>query len=190
LARRGEEVERKPVSITISAFEIVEARNSDESPTSESPFSKNPDGTVDLPLRVVCSAGTYVRTLAEDLGKLLGVGAHLSRLRRTRAGNFRFESSVTLDDLSALSESGADLAQIILSPGSALPDMPFLHLSRNDALKARHGGTILLPQSAENLWQDGEYIRLHGEDNELIGVGVFGEAASTISPRVVLAPVN
>jgi tRNA pseudouridine55 synthase len=190
LARKGEEIERKPVRIRISAFEIVKARNSDESRDSESPFSTNPDETLDLPVRVVCSAGTYVRTLAEDLGKLLGVGAHLSGLRRTRAGNFRIESSVTLDDLSALSQSAADLAQIILSPGSALPDMPFLHLSKSDALRARHGGTILLPPSPKYLWQDGEYIRLHSEDNELISVGVFGETANTISPRVVLAAGN
>jgi tRNA pseudouridine55 synthase len=190
LARKGEEVERKPVSIRISAFEVVESRNSDESRIGESLFSKNPDGTVDLSVRVVCSAGTYVRTLAEDLGKLLGVGAHLARLRRTRAGSFRIESSVTLDDFSALSESGSDLARIILSPGSALPDMPFLHLNGSDAQKARHGGTILLPPSEGNGWQDGEYIRLHEEDNELIGVGVFGETSNTISPRVILAADN
>ena len=79
LARAGEEVERKPVSVSILAFEAIK-------PTGEL-LKDNLDGTFDFEVRVVCSSGTYIRTLAEDFGKRLNVGAHLVELRRTRAGD-------------------------------------------------------------------------------------------------------
>ena len=82
LARRGEEVERKPVRVCIYKFEAIK-------PTGEL-LKDNLDGTFDFEVRVACSSGTYVRTLAEDFGKRLGVGAHLAELRRTRVGDFRF----------------------------------------------------------------------------------------------------
>ena len=81
LARRGEEVERKPVRVCIYKFEAIPVASK---PTSEL-LKDNLDGTFDFKVRVVCSSGTYVRTLAEDFGKQLGVGAHLAELRRTRA---------------------------------------------------------------------------------------------------------
>ncbi|MFH4234004.1 pseudouridine synthase, partial [Acinetobacter baumannii] len=74
LARRGVEIERRPVKINVSYLEII--RNDS---------SLAPDEAV---LRLRCSAGTYVRTLAEDIGRAVGTGAHLTALRRTRAGKF------------------------------------------------------------------------------------------------------
>src|SRR5437870_5853600 len=91
LARRGEEVERKAVRVSVHEFE---AGNDDE----EFLKSKH-DDTCDVAVRVVCSAGTYIRALAEDFGKQLGVGAHLAELRRTRAGAFRIENAIRLDEL-------------------------------------------------------------------------------------------
>src|SRR5450759_4443407 len=84
LARRGEEVERKPVRVTVKEFEAI-AHDGDPLLTA------NDDGSRDLNVRVVCSAGTYIRALAEDFGKRLGVGAHVASLRRTRAGQFKIE---------------------------------------------------------------------------------------------------
>lgn len=80
-ARRGEEVERAPRPVHVDAFEV----------TLES------DGTGSF--RIVCSRGTYVRSLASDLGDALGVGAHLGSLRRTRVGPFHVDDAVSLDDL-------------------------------------------------------------------------------------------
>ncbi|RKQ42820.1 tRNA pseudouridine synthase B [Roseivirga pacifica] len=81
LARRGEDIKLKPRPVTISEFEITK---------------------VDLPevhFRVVCSKGTYIRSLAHDYGKALGVGAHLSALRRTRIGTFKVEDAYTIEKL-------------------------------------------------------------------------------------------
>ena len=80
--------------VKIKTFEAVEI---------DGVFTKlNHDGTCDLTVRVACSAGTYVRALAEDLGKRLGIGAHLAGLRRTRAGHFRMEDASTLSRLKDL----------------------------------------------------------------------------------------
>lgn len=82
-ARKGREVELKARPVTISAFEISE---------------------IDLPkvkFRVVCSKGTYIRSLANDFGKALGIGAYLSALIRTRSGNFLLSEAYQLDDLIA-----------------------------------------------------------------------------------------
>src|SRR5258708_32877337 len=73
LARRGEEVERKAVRVTVKEFEAL--------PSDGSPLKAHEDGTSDLAVRVVCSAGTYVRTLAESVGERLGVVAQLHELR-------------------------------------------------------------------------------------------------------------
>ena len=93
-ARRGEEIERQPVRVTISEFELL----------TQGEWESNEDGAVDLRARVVCSAGTYIRTLAEDLGKRLGIGAHLAELRRTRAGRFSIENAITLEALEERSD--------------------------------------------------------------------------------------
>src|SRR5260370_42507652 len=81
LARRGEEVERKAGRVTVKGFEVL--------PSDGSLLKAHEDGASDLAVRVVCSAGTYVRTLAESVGERHGVGAHLADLRRTRAGQRR-----------------------------------------------------------------------------------------------------
>src|SRR5437870_2540080 len=89
LARRGEQIERASVPVTISAFEAIERDGK--------LLRENEDGTRDLAVRVACSAGTYVRTLAEDFGKRLGLGAHLAELRSTRAGCFKITGANTLE---------------------------------------------------------------------------------------------
>src|SRR3989440_2364366 len=91
MARRGVEVERKAVRVTIHELEAV--------PHDGEMLSRNDDGTYDLSIRVVCSAGTYIRTLAETIGDRLGTPAHLASLRRTRAGNFCVEDAISLDEL-------------------------------------------------------------------------------------------
>src|ERR1700754_14163 len=99
LARRGEEVEREAVRVRVSEFESVAFEDG-------SFIKPNGDGTCDVRARVVCSAGTYVRSLAESVGASLGTGAHLAALRRTRAGEFRVERSVTLESLQKFIEEG------------------------------------------------------------------------------------
>jgi tRNA pseudouridine55 synthase len=84
--RDGEAVELRPRPVTVAAFDVVARRGSE------------------LEVRVTCSTGTYVRALARDLGRALGVGAHLTALRRTRVGVFTVESAKSLEDLERLLE--------------------------------------------------------------------------------------
>ncbi|MFV1981659.1 MAG: tRNA pseudouridine(55) synthase TruB [Rhodothermia bacterium] len=83
MARKGETVDRPVRQIRIDAFDIVERRKSDVS------------------FRVVCSKGTYIRSLAHDVGRQLGVGAHLIALRRTRIGQFSVDDALTTDAIAA-----------------------------------------------------------------------------------------
>ncbi|MEQ1920890.1 MAG: tRNA pseudouridine(55) synthase TruB [Pyrinomonadaceae bacterium] len=98
-ARKGETVERKPISVRINELEIID--NSE---------IHNPQSTIRI--RVACSAGTYIRTLAEDIGRKVGVGAHLAELRRTRAGKFGIEQGVTLEKLEQVEDKQTALIQM------------------------------------------------------------------------------
>ena len=175
LARRGEEIERASVRITISAFETIE-RNGRL-------LKDNEDGTRDLAVRVVCSAGTYVRTLAEDFGKRLGLGAHLAELRRARAGSFKIEDANTLEQLSELTESGL-LAQAFISPDATLAHLPALDLSADDARRVMSGLDLQVEQT---LWPTGQAVRLRNEPGELTAVGIYDETQKRVHPQVVLA---
>jgi len=174
LARRGEEVERKAVRITVSQFEAL--------PTDGALLRNNEDGTSDLAVRVVCSAGTYVRTLAESFGEQLGVGAHLSALRRTCAGQFKIEVAITLDRLDEVAQSGA-VAQVLISPDAALAHLPFLDLDAEGARGVRHG--IDVPVENASDWSEGQPVRLRDLNGELIAVGIYQEGV--IHPSVVIA---
>jgi tRNA pseudouridine55 synthase len=175
LARRGEEVERKPVRICVHEFSAIK-------PDGRL-FKDNLDGTFAFPVHVSCSTGTYVRTLAEDFGKRLQVGAHLAELRRTRVGNFVVESAVTLEQLKAQFADDS-IGTILVPPGAALPSMPFVHLTADDARKARHGMEVRV---AEVEWSDGESIRICDNEGVLIAVGQYDRSKTQLHPRVVIA---
>ncbi len=175
LARRGEEVERKSVRVTISEFECL--LRDGELVTS------NDDGTDDLKVRVVCSAGTYIRTLAEDLGKKLGKGAHLAELRRTRAGKFKIEEAITLEQLSELTGSNS-LSQAFVSPDATLAHLPMLDLSVDDVRRVMNGLDMHLEGTT---WPTGQAVRLLDAFGELVAVGIYDETLKLIHPNVVLA---
>lgn len=181
LARRGEEIERQPVRVTVKEFAPL---------TCDDVLLKpNDDGTCDLAARVVCSAGTYVRTLAEDFGQRLGVGAHLAALRRTRAGQFKIENAVTLDQLCEMAES-VSAAQFLVSPDAALSHLPFTQLSVDDARRARHGITLQVDDGESPHWLDGQPVRLRDAEGQLIAIGIYQQGEKTIHPSVVIAVNN
>jgi tRNA pseudouridine55 synthase len=119
-ARRGERVELPPRPVTIYELELVEMR------------------PPDVRLRVLCSSGTYVRSLAGDLGESLGVGAHLSALRRTSVGSFQVDDAVAIDRLT----DETALAAAWLSPLEALAHLPSLGVSAEGALSLGLGQRI------------------------------------------------
>jgi tRNA pseudouridine55 synthase len=178
LARKGEEVERKPVRVCIHKFEAIK-------PTGEL-LKDNLDGTFDFEVRVSCSAGTYIRTLAEDFGARLGVGAHLAELRRTRVGEFHIDDAKTLEQLK-VSLAEESLGTILHTSDAVLSHLPFVDLSADDIGKARHGLRITMRGAA---WRNREHVRVRDEHGNLIAVAEFDAAEATLHPRVVIAPEN
>lgn len=178
LARRGEEVERKPVRVCIQRFEPIK-------PTGKL-LKDNLDGTFDFEVRVACSAGTYVRTLAEDFGKRLNVGAHLAELRRTRVGDMQVADAKTLEQLKAAFGEEA-LGTVLCQPDEALKRMPHVSLGADDLRRLSNGQDVRVSGAA---WQDGEPVRMRDENGHLVAVGVFKAAAGTLHPSVVIAPEN
>lgn len=174
LARRGENVERQPVRVSIYGFEALR-------PDGHL-IKDNLDGTFDFHARVSCSSGTYIRTLAEDFGKRLYVGAHLAELRRTRVGDFRIEQAITLEQLKVhfVEES---LGTVVLPPSTALSRLPFVHLNGQDVRRAIHGRDVSV---AEAEWSDGENVRMCDMDEQLIAIGRYDASARSLHPHVVL----
>lgn len=119
LARQGVEVERAPRRVTIHALELL----SHEGDT--------------MRLAVRCSKGTYIRTLAQDLGELLGCGAHLAGLRRTASGPLALGQAVTLAQLEA--ETDDERLRHVLAPDTLLADCPLIRLGVDDAGKLLAG---------------------------------------------------
>lgn len=177
-ARKGEEVEREPVRVSIFEFEPMRPE--------QDWLKDNLDGTFDFEVRVVCSAGTYVRTLAEDFGRKLQIGAHLAELRRTRVGDFSIDQAKTLDQLktSAAEES---VGKTLYKPDEALKRLPAIDVDDEDVRKVCHGINL---QVSESSWSTGEQIRILDKHKDLIAVGVFDTTTGTVHPAVVLATDN
>jgi tRNA pseudouridine55 synthase len=177
LARRGETVERQAVRVKVREFEALRYGGRF--------FKDNEDGTVDLAVRVVCSAGTYVRSLAEALGERLGTGGHLAELRRTRAGDFPIAWAVTLEHLrDAVVEEA--LGTVLLTPDAALLSMPFVDLTERDAQRVRQGIAISLSQHSGGAAAQGDNVRMRDEAGNLIAVGCYDAISKSLQPRVVL----
>jgi tRNA pseudouridine55 synthase len=127
--RAGEEVELPARPVLVSVFDIVGRR----------PVPA--EGALDLDVEVECSSGTYVRALARDLGALLGVGGHLTALRRTRVGGFDIAEARTLEELAAEREDTGTL-QVMDVAEAARSAFPVLSVCDRDALAVRHGRPI------------------------------------------------
>ncbi|MEI5582769.1 MULTISPECIES: tRNA pseudouridine(55) synthase TruB [unclassified Agromyces] len=122
--RDGEQVELKARTVTVSAFELLDLRRG--------------EGCLDLDVRVACSSGTYVRALARDLGTALGIGGHLTALRRTRIGRFDVVEAGPLE--------GFDVAARRLSPADAARRvLPVVTVDADDVRDLRHGKRIDAP---------------------------------------------
>lgn len=122
-ARRGEKVEVPEREVTIYELELLEL----SAPTIE--------------LRVLCSKGTYIRSLAADLGRELGCGGCLAGLRRTRVGVLGIERAVTLEDLMERASRG-ELDEVILTPAEAIAHLPACVVSEEGEARVRQGQTI------------------------------------------------
>lgn len=173
-ARRGENVERKPIRVCIYEFAAIRPDGL--------LIRNNGDGTYDFHAHVSCSSGTYVRTLAEDFGKRLSMGAHLAELRRTRVGDLGIDRAITLEQLK-LHFGEESIGRILLPAGAGIPWLPSVHLSGEDVRRASHGREVKVA-AAE--WADGDNVRMYNTDEELIAVGRYNATARSLHPHVVL----
>ncbi len=155
LAHAGEEVEREPRWISIEELALVEWNP--------------PEFTLD----VVCSAGTYVRALAHDLGCALGVGAHLAGLRRLASGPFRVEDAAPLETLRAAFKDRT-WRKYLLPADLALAHLPAVHLHAAAADQVMHGRDVPASLEASGLARaydpDGRFMAILQAD---LGAGVW-----------------
>jgi tRNA pseudouridine55 synthase len=158
-ARRGEAVERTPSRVTIHAIELTRF----EPPEA--------DFTVD------CSSGTYIRAIARDAGAALGVGAHLTALRRTRVGAHDLQGAVPLDRL----DDADAVAAAWVTPAEAVRHMPSAVVRGAELARLRNGGAVAVEEAVPA----GEPVALLSEGGELLAIGErIGER---VQPRKVLA---
>ena len=148
LARQGIEIKRKERAVTIFELDLLEQ-------TSDT-----------LTLHIKCSKGTYIRTLAQDIGEALGSGAHLSMLRRTNVEPFDCENLITIEMLERLIKDEGNLEELLLPIDSALPSHPSLVLSDDELKRIKYG----LKVSRRDL-PNSQIIRLYDQGNTFIGIG-------------------
>jgi tRNA pseudouridine55 synthase len=147
LARANQEVELAPVEIEIFAIDVLDFAGAEAS------------------LRVHCGSGTYVRSLAHDLGLVLGSGAHLSALRRTRSGDFSIEQAHTIKELEAM----ADVSEAILPAAQLLPQFPFATMDATAAAQIRNGRNF---RTNPFLIGTGvRFVKALGGDGTLLAIG-------------------
>ncbi len=159
-ARAGIEIERAPRAVTIHAL-LLQWFEGDR-----------------LALSVTCSKGTYIRSLAHDLGEMLGCGAHLAALRRTAVGRFGLDSAHTLESLEAATADARDA--LLLPLDALLQDLPEVRLEPAQQARFLQGQAVPWDGPAQ------ARMRVYGSGGALLGVGELG-AGGAIAPKRVIA---
>jgi tRNA pseudouridine55 synthase len=167
LARAGEQVERKARAVTIHRFDLLA-------------FRVGEIATVDV--AVVCSKGTYIRVLAEDLGAALGVPAHVSALRRCQSGPFDLSTAVTLDQLSRQRDQNSEQAlDELLAPIEAcMPQLPRVELSEAATFYMRKGQPVVVPNGPQS-----GMVRIADAGGCFLGVGLVREDGKLAPVRLL-----
>lgn len=170
LARQGIEVEREPRAVTVFEFRIEAFR---------------PGSNAEVDVYVHCSKGTYVRSLAEDLGRVLGCGAHVSRLHRVQAGPFGEADSVSIETLVALKERDAfaEMDALLRPATLALEALPKIVLAEAAGFYLRQGQAVLVPKAPTS-----GLVQLQLASGEFIGVGEILDDGRVAPRRLVNLP--
>jgi tRNA pseudouridine55 synthase len=161
LARKKKQVELAPVEVEVKEFAVL---GLDED-------------LVEFRCRV--SSGTYVRSLAHDLGQKLGVGGHLASLRRTRVAEFAIEQSRTLEEIGEAA-SHCRIEDLLVHPRRVLPEIPSVTADDEAIGKIRHGQTVNLPEMSRSA-----YVKVFAGQTELICIA-SRVAGTLFHPKVVL----
>ncbi len=161
-ARQGVEIERKARRVRVHELELTAFAD------------------VTCGLRVRCSKGFYVRALADDLGEVLGCGAHLSGLRRLASGSFHIDQALTLEALAELDESQRDAA--LLPPDAPIMDLSALTLDLEAAWQLCHGQPIWQPRLVV-----AQQYRVYGPDDRFLGVVEVNQDGKAAPKRLLAA---
>ena len=164
LAHEGIVVDRQPRRITIHRFDVLRIESER------------------IEVEVLCSKGTYVRTLAEDLGAVLGCGASVAALRRIGVGPFTADDMLEVAAIESLREDGSAALDASLRPmEAAVSQWPSVRLTEGVAFYLRKGQPVLVPHSPTEGW-----VRIHSERAGFIGVGEVLDDGR-IAPRRLFA---
>lgn len=166
LAREGKTVEREPRAITVYSIELT-----DFDPQSQ-----------ELEIEVDCSKGTYIRTIADDLGQIIGCGAHIIALRRLKAGAFTLADSQSLEELEAAKQAdGFSAIDAMLMPmDKAIDTLPAVHLPAYTAQFLKQGQAVQVNKPpADGL------LRLY-EDEEFVGIGIIDDDGKVAPKRLIV----
>ncbi len=161
LARKNKPVELKSVQVEVRRLEILDLAD------NRAHFSCD------------VSSGTYVRSIANDLGEKLDCGAHLSSLRRTVSGEFKIEDAVSLEALSEALQSGA-AEKVFVHPRRLLPEFPSVTADEENVAKIRHGRAVNLPELSK-----AKLVKVFQGQSELIAIA-SRVAGTLFHPKVVL----
>ena len=167
LAREGKVVEREAREVTIEKLDLIDMAPSDYP---------------EITFRTVCSTGTYVRTLADDIGRALGGRAHLTALRRVRNGPVHVRDARSVDEIVEAAANG-DVGRLILDPGSVLEGFPEIRVDEAMAFRVRNGRELpshVLPDDALTR----ELLRISDRDGKLIAMYRHDDGA--LVPEVVI----
>ncbi|PTL39616.1 tRNA pseudouridine(55) synthase TruB [Alkalicoccus saliphilus] len=171
-AREGIEIERPEREVTIYKLERLTA-------------VKNTEDTASFSFRAECSKGTYIRTLAVEIGARLGYEAHMSSLIRTSSGSFRGESCVTLEEL----EKMDDPEKALLTVEEAVKHIPSITVAREDELKVLQGAILPLPDVQKIA--DAPYFGLYNRKHELLALYKKDEKrAGKMKPEKMIRIMN
>lgn len=163
--RSGEEVTLEPRPITLHQLQVL-AWNLPR-----------------LTLEIACSKGTYIRSLAYDLGERLGYGAHLAALVRTRSGPFDLSESITLEQLATAIEQGT-VSTLLIPPDSVLQHYPALQLDTATAEHVLHGNTF---RAAETAQPPAELARVYDATGHFIAIAAWNAEEQVWQPKKVFS---
>ena len=164
LARAGREVERKARPVTIHELEILKM---------SLPVVK---------LRVVCSKGTYIRTLCADIGEKLGCGGTMQSLVRTRVERFTLEDALTLDMLEKLRDQGR-IAEVLVPVDEMFSKCPSLHIRKEQGRLLENGNAIYPGQTVEKeVYAPGRQVRFYRTDESFAGIYAYDEKEKRYKP--------
>ncbi len=173
LARAGIEVEREPRPVTIYEYQLLEF---------------TPGEKALLRVRVKCSKGTYIRSLSEDLGRDLGVGAHVALLRRISTGEFSIEDALTLEALEE--ERGEGRAEVLdghlLGVDAPVNCFAKLALSDDSAYYFARGQAVM-DAEVYRIGAEGDTVRVFRESGDFLGLGEITDDGRVTPKRLVVA---